>query len=395
MSQPETSKPQEGPPETSKPQEGPPPADAPCEEAPRQKAARPAISKASIRRLAHDVGARVGREALEGATEDLKGYVATMLRHASLAMSFSRKKSISLNHMSFASDVCGQAPSSLRALTAEHLKHLAKSNPKAPSALRKDVLWRAEISEASFGKVMKGILKESSGAQVRVTSQARRLLQLLAEYHVMKAFDRKGLLLAKEQEEPPLRKSFARVFACSEEAADLLVETMKDLERHIPALLGIGATKTVDERLLRTALGTAHPWARAWVPPPDFVSPSTRRALDRFLRASVVDKRVTASSGEFLAACLTRIALEKQGLPVPEGGQLEAQEAPPPPRPAASLRVRKAAVKAPAAAKAKGSPRKKPPAVAAAQPAAEEGAAASDSRWQESRKHRTEAPSCA
>lgn len=348
------------------------------------KAPRPMISKASIRRLAHDVGARVGKEALEGAAEELKGYVSAMLGHASLAMSFSRKKSISLNHISFASDVYGHTPSSLRSLTAEQLKHLAKSNPRAPSTLRKDVLWRAEISEASFSKVMKGILKESAGGSVRVTSQARRLLQLLAEYHVMKAFDRKGLLLAKERDEPPLRKTFARVFGCSEEAADLLLETMKDLERRIPALLGISATKTVDERLLRTALGAVRPWARTWVAPADFVSSSTKRALDRFLRASAVDKRVTASSGEFLAACLTRIVLEQQGLPVPEGSQLEAAAASPPQGAqdggcsaggAAGLRVKKEALKA--AAKAKRAPRKKQtPETAAAQLAAAEPAAA-------------------
>jgi len=343
-----------------------PVAAGPSSEPAAKKAPRPVISKASIRRLAHDVGARVGKDALEGATEGLKRYIETMLGHASLAMAFSRKKSISLTHMYFASDVCGHAPTSLRSLTAENLKRLAKSNPQAPSALRKDVLWRAEISEASFSKVMKGILKEKASSVVRVTSQARRLLQLLAEYHVMKTFDRKGSLLAKEQEEPPMRKNLVRIFSCSEEAADLLIETMKDLERRIPALLGIGSMKTVDERLLRTALGAAHPWARTWVAPADFVSRAKKRALDRLLRASVVDKRVTATSGEFLATCLTRMALEKQGLPVPEGTQLEQ----PPPRkpregvaaPKATSRVKKTLGKAPGAAAEKPKPsRKKAP----------------------------------
>ena len=309
-----------------------------------EKACRPLISKASIRRLAHDVGARVGKEAVDGAMTGLTKFIEEMIGHASSAMLFSRKKSISLKHMHFAANVNGGSPASLLGLSSEHLQRLAKSNPQAPSALRKDVLWRAEISEASFRKVMKGILKaktETHGTPLRVTCQARRLLQLLTEYHVMKAFDRKGALLGKEQEDPPALKSFMRIFSCDQASAELLLETTKDLERRMQALLAIGPMKTVDERLLRTALGSAHAWALTWVPPEDFVPVSARRAMDRILRSSVLDKRVTARAAEVFAACLQRLALEAQRLPVPEGSHLAESAR----RPTAEKTVKKTALK--------------------------------------------------
>ena len=318
--------------------EGEAPAAAP------DKVSRPLISKASIRRLAHDVGARVGKEALDGAMTGLTKFMEEMLGHASSAMLFSRKKSISLKHMHFAANVNGGSPASLLGLSSEHLQRLSKSNPQAPSALRKDVLWRAEISEASFRKVMKGILKakaETNGTPLRVTCQARRLLQLLSEYHVMKTFDRKGTLLGKEQEDPPALRSFMRIFSCDQASAELLLETTKDLERRMQALLAIGPMKTVDERLLRTALGSAHAWALTWVPPESFVSVGARRAMDRILRSSVLDKRVTARASEIFAACLQRIALEAQRLPVPEGSHLTESAG----RPRAEKPVKKTALK--------------------------------------------------
>jgi histone H3/H4 len=305
------------------------------------------VSKAAIRRLAHDVGARLGKDAHAAALQELQGYVAKVLRLAANAMAFSRHRSIALNHVLFAAGVCGGVPASLRQLPPEELRRLNKSNPQAPPALRKDVLWRAEISEASFAKVTKSIAKQCE-VSLRITSQARRMLQLLAEYQLMRSFDRRGTL-AKPEEEVPMVQDMANVFECDQATAQQIVALSQEVCGRTPELLALGAVKTIDERLIRAALLPSRGWALDWRPPEAFVSAKIAKVVERILRGRAADKRVTISASGFLAAALMRVVLESRGLPVPS-----AQAPPPPPRAAASARGKpKAKAKAEAGAEAR------------------------------------------
>lgn len=292
------------------------------------------ISKSSLKRLAHDVGARVGKDCLEQAFEKLQGYVASVLDAALLAMSFARKKSISLSHVRFAAEACGSVPNELRELSAEHLVRLLKSNPQAPALLRKDVLWRAEISEASFGKVVKKLLNarasvEGSGHAARITVQARRLLQLLGEYRVMLFFDKKNSLSSRLEQTPRVGRKLAQAFSCTATKAQELAQTLEHLEARMEALLSLGSAKTVDERLIRTALSLDLDWVADWTPPPEPHDASrggvAKRCTDRLLRAAALEKRVTPEAVSFLTACLLRASGASSDLP----GSLSTEAAAP------------------------------------------------------------------
>ena len=303
------------------------------------------ISKAAIRRPAHDVGARLAKDAHQTALDDLEKYVATVMQHAAGAMSFSRRKSVSLSHIIFAAGVCGGVPASLRGMQPEDLKRLSKCNPQAPPALRKDVLWRAEISEASFSKVAKNAAKQCH-ATLRITSQARRMLQLLAEYHIMKSFDKKGAL-GKPEEENPMVHNMMNVFECNEATALVLVNVVEEVCHRAPELLAMGAVKTIDERLIRTGLTPTRPWAQDWTAPEDFVDGKTVKVVERILRGRAADKRVTISASTFLAACFRRVVMESRGEVVRSGAPKAAPA--PKAKPAAKVTV----------AKAKASPKKR------------------------------------
>ena len=275
------------------------------------------ISKAAIRRLAHDVGARLGKELYQTTLDEMHAYVAKVTEHAVRAMSFSRRKSISLNHVLFAAGICGGVPAGLRELKAADLSRLNKCNPQAPSSLRKDVLWRAEISEASFAKVAKQAAKQCH-ASLRVTSEARRMLQLLAEYNIMKNFDKRGTL--GQLEEPnPMIQNMMSVFACDLTTAASLVRIVEEICSRAPELLDMGAVKTIDERLIRTALAPSWSWAQDWVPPDAFVPGKTVKLVERIIRGRATDKRVTVSASTFLAACFQRVVMESRGEIAPSG----------------------------------------------------------------------------
>jgi hypothetical protein len=227
----------------------------------------------------------------------------------------------------------------------EDLKRLSKCNPQAPPALRKDVLWRAEISEASFSKVAKQAAKQCH-ATLRITSQARRMLQLLAEYHVMKSFDKKGSL-GKPEEENPMVQNMMNVFECSQDTALVLVNVVEEVCQRAPELLAMGAVKTIDERLIRTGLAPTRPWAQDWTAPEDFVDGKTVKVVERILRGRAADKRVTISASTFLAACFRRVVMESRGEVVHSG----VPKAAPAPKAKAAAKV--------TVAKAKAAPKKR------------------------------------
>jgi hypothetical protein len=295
------------------------PAVAPVEEAQAAKPVSPKqiISKAAIRRLAHDVGARLGKDLYQTVLSDLHVYVTNVMQHAARAMSFSRRKSISLSHVLFAAGICGGVPASLRELQADDLSRLNKCNPQAPPSLRKDVLWRAEISEASFTKVAKQAAKQCH-TSLRITSQARRMLQLLAEYNVMKSFDKRGTL-GRPEEQNPMIQNMVGVFGCDEATATSLVKIVEEICSRAPELLAMGTVKTIDERLVRTALAPSRSWAQDWTPPEAFVPGKTVKVVERILRGRAADKRITVSASTFLAACFQRVVMESRGETVPSG----------------------------------------------------------------------------
>jgi hypothetical protein len=264
-----------------------------------------AISKAAIRRLAHDAGGRLGKDAYGEALARLRAYVGRLVALAVSAMDFSKRKSLSLQHVFYAAEAHGGVPAELRCLVAEDLKRMQKCSPKCEAALRKKDLRHAEISEASFSKEAKEAAR-SCRPGLRVTTAARRALQLLAEYHVMRAFDRRGQIGAPSTALSATERTFQEIFACTQEEAKELAGVMDDVCERVPELLLMSSAKTVDDRLVRAALAPRAAWAAAWEPPKDYVEPRVVKLTDRMLRGRVADKRVTNGGSHFMACVMQR-----------------------------------------------------------------------------------------
>jgi hypothetical protein len=142
------------------------------------------------------------------------------------------------------------------------------------------------------------------------------MLQLLTEYHVMRGFDKKGAL-AKPEEEDPMVSNMKAVFECDRATAAQLSNVVHELCNRAPELLAMCSVKTIDDRLVRTAVAPLRPWVQDWTPPPDLVDAKTVKVVERILRGCAADKRVTVTASSFLAACFRRIVLESRNEPVP------------------------------------------------------------------------------
>lgn len=273
---------------------------------PPSKGARGAISKAAVRRLVHDAGARLSKEGYAGAIEIIEDYVRAILCSAVAAMDFSRRKSLSLEHVVYAAKMHGGLPEALLSVCAKDFSTLQKCNPRADASMRKSDLKHAELSEASFTKLMRGAA-DPIRPTLRVTQSARRMLQLLAEYKVMLSVDRKGAMSAPRKDADSSQRMMQTVFTCSQEQAQLLERALQHACEHMPSLLSMSTCKTVDERLVRVALLPFGAWTSDWQPPQDYVDARTSKLVDRVLRGHMVDKRVTNSASLFMACALKRM----------------------------------------------------------------------------------------
>lgn len=273
--------------------------------------ARPVVSKAAIRRLAHDVGARLGKDAHVAAVVELEAYVHRVLDLAVYAMTFARRKSVDVSHVLFAAEAHGDVPSELGSATADDLKRLLRCNPLAPASLRKETLRHGEISEASFAKVTKGVAKKCKD-KLRITGGARHLLQLLTEYHLMKSFDRRGRLTASSEKQSATQHLLAEVYGCGAAEAARLVAVFERLCDRMPSLLAMADVKTVDERLVRAALLPDQPVLARWAP--RAAAPAAAvKIVGRLLRGRAADKRITTGAAAYLAAALQEFQRLQEG----------------------------------------------------------------------------------
>ena len=264
------------------------------------------ISKAAFRRLAHDAHQKLTKQSYETALVDLDAFLLQLVNASLRASTFSRKKSIAREHVLFAVKSMGiQLPQELAEADEHSLKKLQKCNLHAPAQQRKQNALHAEVSEASFSRTSKRIATKCR-ANLRISSQARRLLQLIAEQRIMAFF-------ASSTNDSPASASadasttacLQNALGCSEHEAVKMSVLISEISRQMPSLLEISQTKTVDDRLIMASLGTMAPWAveidiRQHVPDSRLV-----RLCDRILRGRAADKRVTVSAAATLASVLT------------------------------------------------------------------------------------------
>lgn len=272
------------------------------------------ISRAAIRRLAHDAQQRFSRDSYEGALDELHHFLSSVLRISQRATVFSRRKAVAREHVLYALDSLNvPVPDEVRALDAEGLSKLQRCNPKAPAQQRKRSVLHVELSEVAFARLAKRVAKNNE-LPSRLSSQARRVLQLVAEQHMMSFFAEKGDICSDALARDGLTAETLQVACeCSTEVAAALTVFLNRILDRIPALLAISRTKTIDGRLLHAAFASM---STAFEPTPkkhslDCENEKTQklaRLCDRILRGRAADKRITTSASVFLAEALLELS---------------------------------------------------------------------------------------
>jgi histone H3/H4 len=287
------------------------------------------ISRAAIRRLAHDAQQKFSRDSYDGAVDELRHFLGSVLRVSQHAAVFSRRKVVAREHVLYALDSLSvPVPGEVRALDAEGLSKLQRCNPKAPAQQRKRSVLHVELSEAAFARLAKCVARKDESLPSRLSFQARRILQLVAEQHLMRFFAEKGDVCSDALARDALTAEALQVACeCPAEVATALTACLGRLLDRIPALLSISRTKTIDGKLLHAALASTCGACDA--PPENNAMDSTdvktqklARLCDRILRGRAADKRITASASVFLARAL--IELSENEARRARGGQYAA-----------------------------------------------------------------------
>lgn len=288
------------------------------------------VSKAALRRLAHDAGTRMLKSHYETGMTALIQFLQDVMKHAYNALTYSKRKSINTDHVYYALKVAQvPLPSELSNLPNDELKTLKKCNVHADWLHRKNTVLAAEISEASFKRLLKQIGKQLD-LQVHFTIQARHLLQLIAEVYVVRTFAKlgnDGTANSKPQNSScnsltsvtttHHANSAPLVHACqamldydaaisnnasailSKQQIDKATEVFNTIITNIPALLQLSASRTVDKRLMQTAVHSLNIDLSNVTEIHDARSP-TVKIVCKILRGQLVDKRITANAMVFL-----------------------------------------------------------------------------------------------
>jgi histone H3/H4 len=268
------------------------------------------ISRASIRRLAHDAQQRLTKQSYEAVLLDLEEFLHNVINISLKAALFSRRKAISHEHVVYATHALQMTlPPELVNMSAEDLTKITRCNIRAPPVQRKRNPLHAEVSEASFARVVKRVAGKCR-QRLRLSAQARRFLHLVAEQRMLDFFaSHKSATVASGLSDRSTADTLQRVMStqtgpCSEEDAQALVDFLMHLTNQVPALLKISQTRTVDARLVRAAAGSVVPVFSVTCATEACADPQLVRVAERILRGRAADKRVTIAAARELACLL-------------------------------------------------------------------------------------------
>ena len=294
------------------------------------------VSRAAVRRLAHDAGVRMAKEGYGSTVDSLVDFMQELFRHATLAMSYSKKKSVCTDHVYYALQMMDvELPDELGSLTGAELKTLKKCNVHAAPDVRKTSPMSAEISEASFNRLVKSVA-ELTHENLRFSVKARHLIQLVGEMHLVRLFAKKrqgpvpfvarhvltrrhpahricqvllggGRSDGQEPTEKPAEEPTAAQLQLVAGLFDRITSQIQDL-------LQITSSRTIDERVIRAATNSVAPQLvdAALVASEREWGDAVGKVISKVLRGQVVDKRITAGAVSFMGHVLAA-ALERDG----------------------------------------------------------------------------------
>ena len=303
-----------------------------------------ALSKAAVRRLAHDAGVRMMKDNYEGTMRCLIDFMKELFRHSCLAMEYSKKKSVNTEHVYYAlQSMKFDLPEEMRDLTSAELTSLRKCNVHAAPGVRKSSPLTAEISEASFTRLAREVPVEGR-ENLRMSSKARHLIQLICELYLVRQFALRNAGPVPFASQGPVTKFQPAHFICKallqslaergltntslldEKVAEGRIQNAVSLfdsvTSQIPFLLHVSASKTIDRRLFETAVISIEPSLASWCKMEEKKAAETvevDRSLDapvkilsKVLRGQIVDKRITSGAMAFLCRVLEAVLTNEQ-----------------------------------------------------------------------------------
>jgi histone H3/H4 len=266
----------------------------------------PTISRAAVRRLAHDARQKLTKQAYDEVLAKLSIFLRELIGASLRASEYARRKSITWDHVLFGVQALGlRLPAELRDVEASAMNKLLKCNLRAPADCRKQSALHAEVSEASFFRLSKQAANKCR-ENLRISSQARRFIQLISESRIVTWFQATEDTTTDQASDISTAQALAVSVPCSAPIAKHLVSVLLQISNQVPKLLSIRDTNTLDGRLVLAAGGgLVGPGITL-----TSVCSNTRliKTCDRILRGRAADKRVTHSAAAMLATILTDIA---------------------------------------------------------------------------------------
>uniref|UniRef100_A0A6C0BZQ8 Transcription factor CBF/NF-Y/archaeal histone domain-containing protein n=1 Tax=viral metagenome TaxID=1070528 RepID=A0A6C0BZQ8_9ZZZZ len=256
------------------------------------------ISKASIRRLAHDVEQRLVKNSYECVLEQVEDFIGKILVMSCRIASFTKRKSISKDHIAYAVRSMGiDLPPELQQATISDLKYIQRCNIRAPSQQRKKNAMHAEISDAAFNRTVKR-LTVSCKAPCRLNVPARHFLHLLTEQHIMSFFRTANVESNPTTQDEATAETLTRVLGSSKEQGKEIACLLTRVMNQVPSLLDISKSRTVDERLLLLALNVSK---QPGVSATKDVSPVLMKVSTQLLRGRLMTSRITTGAIRLIA----------------------------------------------------------------------------------------------
>ena len=268
------------------------------------------LSRAAVRRLAHDAQKRLTKQSYDDVLEEVDHFLQSILQTAFRACAYSRKRSIAREHILYAASAMGiEVPTELREAKKDDLVKIRKCNLHAPAQQRKNSALHAEISEASFSRVSKRAASHCK-KNLRLSAQARHLLHLLMEHHIMNYLSKRAPVASDMSEDRPTAEALAGALGCSDEHAACLSHFVTRLVNQVPSLLGISQTRTVDGRLVLAAAASLLPeLGQVELRKPE--GKGLLRVCERILRGRAADKRITSNAAQALASILEALLAQE------------------------------------------------------------------------------------
>lgn len=286
-------------------------------------ARRSPVSRASLQRLAADVGARCSASTYASEAEEMEQFVCEVVRHAVRAGACTGRRSVGRAQVQYGLRAVGApAPIEVARLSDSELRRLRRCNVRAPAQTRKPSALSVEIPEASFARLLYRAAAEVMGEEdngetkekhptIRFSAAARRVLHVTAEVRTaqrLKAASNIDVNISNKEEVVcqtlPGVVRVLEAHGAAPAAALALATAFEQVCSSLESLLDIGSCVTVSPAHVGAALQSVQLLAVEEEAPQ-----AAAATLERALRGRLPDRRFHKNAPKLLASSLLAAAL--------------------------------------------------------------------------------------